>query len=923
MRKPLALCRIILGIIAASVLVAGAPAHAADTSTLIPPVGDVIDMRMTDSEGERMPGANGTRIGPGETALVRATDCDRPGATSVVCPVAPSPDYDELTSPIKELSATCRMLYDTGVGQDKPFFIPWNTPKEWGAFLANPPPQIMVTPNACCPAKKATDVFCGGNTLQSLGLPDEMGRRIAPVRQKIIEWTKDPAAPEHAATLINGVPASALIDRVGAEGEPFTINADAALTAAGVPHTPINYEITYTCQGGQWILTRQVGACTPTDGTCAVNNPPQGLPSLPTNIQDLCGPGSGAIIGPVDGGNKWTWQCPGTPGKTTASCSALKVPPAYNGQCGPANGGRLPAVPFDPADLCSRGTPTPVTGTGIYGCYGCNDGRWRWSCTGSPGKSNADCSAIASTSPFPGQCGDCNGWTIWGNNGWLPPGGMDNCGCRHPFNSPMPDPVITHVATPTEPSWSWTCLGVNGGVSNTTCKAYLPIINGQCGIDSNYVINNNQLPDNACQNGTPVNVLMVGNKLTWTCKGENTGTDAQCVVNVNLGLTRGVCNFDWGEKLSAPPKMDELCASGTAANYVKTGLLNTWKCQGNDPNDPEYEQECLVYGGNPIPGRCGSASEQINPIAPSPSEQLCAAGVASPIEAITWSPGDNGWEWNCTDQAGGLYIDYCWRDAQADYVPPPPPPPVNGTCGPASAISSVSAPVTGLCATGTATPVAGTGPWTWFCTGQNGGTTSWQCSTSVANVTGLAGCGLAGLPGNRLPNTPNTNLCAVGNVNTLVTPAAPARGPWTWGCTGTDGTVSCSAGVCDDCTGAAVNTVIDNLSDSIANQTISYGAGECPVQGTVSWEQTSKIVPSNASYILTMTNTDSGLIYTKGQVPTVAPANYCTGCYRRPQSVSGNFKVKKATTGTCASGPPLSSGGTATIPITGSTISPP
>jgi hypothetical protein len=52
------------------------------------------------------------------------------------------------------------------------------------------------------------------------------------------------------------------------------------------------------------------------------------------------------------------------------------------------------------------------------------------------------------------------------------------------------------------------------------------------------------------------------------------------------------------------------------------------------------------------------------------------------------------------------------------------PAPVNGACGPANGTTATVAPSTGLCSAGTASAVTGNGPWTWQCTGTNGGTTS-------------------------------------------------------------------------------------------------------------------------------------------------------------------------------------------------------
>jgi hypothetical protein len=65
------------------------------------------------------------------------------------------------------------------------------------------------------------------------------------------------------------------------------------------------------------------------------------------------------------------------------------------------------------------------------------------------------------------------------------------------------------------------------------------------------------------------------------------------------------------------------------------------------------------------------------------------------------------------------------------------PAPVNGLCGPANGASSSVAPTAGLCSAGTASAVMGTGPWTWQCTGSNGGTTS-SCAALPPTAEGVS-----------------------------------------------------------------------------------------------------------------------------------------------------------------------------------------
>jgi hypothetical protein len=63
--------------------------------------------------------------------------------------------------------------------------------------------------------------------------------------------------------------------------------------------------------------------------------------------------------------------------------------------------------------------------------------------------------------------------------------------------------------------------------------------------------------------------------------------------------------------------------------------------------------------------------------------------------------------------------------------------PVNGACGSADGTTASVAPSAGLCTAGTASAVNGTGPWTWQCTGSNGGTTS-SCTVSPPTPEGVS-----------------------------------------------------------------------------------------------------------------------------------------------------------------------------------------
>jgi len=59
---------------------------------------------------------------------------------------------------------------------------------------------------------------------------------------------------------------------------------------------------------------------------------------------------------------------------------------------------------------------------------------------------------------------------------------------------------------------------------------------------------------------------------------------------------------------------------------------------------------------------------------------------------------------------------------------------VSGSCGNSNGAPLALLPITGLCAAGSASAVAGSGPWSWSCLGSFGGTTA-NCSTTTATQT--------------------------------------------------------------------------------------------------------------------------------------------------------------------------------------------
>jgi hypothetical protein len=91
--------------------------------------------------------------------------------------------------------------------------------------------------------------------------------------------------------------------------------------------------------------------------------------------------------------------------------------------------------------------------------------------------------------------------------------------------------------------------------------------------------------------------------------------------------------------------------------------------------------------------------------------------------------------------------------------------PVNGVCGSSNGQTLATAPTTNLCSAGTATTVSGSGPWTWSCTGSNGGSTA-SCS---ANKTGAHTTFTTGAYGNNANITDTLSIPGATSLTVTVT----------------------------------------------------------------------------------------------------------------------------------------------------------
>src|SRR5262249_6136593 len=94
------------------------------------------------------------------------------------------------------------------------------------------------------------------------------------------------------------------------------------------------------------------------------------------------------------------------------------------------------------------------------------------------------------------------------------------------------------------------------------------------------------------------------------------------------------------------------------------------------------------------------------------------------------SYGRYGTSTNCNMTCSGDSTQICGGPWANDVYAVHSTPPVDGACGAANGVATATAPTSGLCNSGTASAVPGSGPFSWTCTGSGGGATA-SCSAPL------------------------------------------------------------------------------------------------------------------------------------------------------------------------------------------------
>lgn len=582
------------------------------------------------------------------------------------------------------------------------------------------------------------------------------------------------AAACSAARKVDGVCGSA--GHTGADQMPTNDLCTAGYASAVTGEGPWNW----TCSGLYGGNPATCSAAPKRDAVC-------GSASLnghrETPHDNLCSVGD---AGTVHGSGPWSWNCNGANGGSPVSCMA---PVSVNGICGNANGVAASRAPSE--ELCAHGTATRVTGSGpwSWNCSG-SDGGDTQSCTApmvsrqqqqimSEQEKPAEVAAISAAPSVSGDqenlcgsaselmaleapdkelCANGKASDVVGNGPWT----WTCDDGSHTSNCATLSPVKSFGETKPKPKTSAkTKAPAAMAMTAPTPAPVAPVEPASCGSAAGQGAG--QAPvEGLCSVGKASTVKGAG-PWHWTCIKDK--TKAACDAPK---LMDGACGPANGSVQKFVP-VKGLCSGGSPTDVQGTGPW-LWTCVGTGGGS-SISCSASAQSQTRVDGSCGAASN--SPAVKTPDANLCDSGVASTVY------GEGPWTWTCSGLNGGIATS-CSAQKNTPIAPPPPGPSVNGLCGNANGEATVAEPVEELCSTGTATSVSGHGPWNWNCLGSNGGMTV-SCTAPLqppAPITGV--CGAA----NGVPTltTPRSGLCSAG-----ISSAVSGKGPWTWSCSGTNG----------------------------------------------------------------------------------------------------------------------------------------
>ena len=494
----------------------------------------------------------------------------------------------------------------------------------------------------------------------------------------------------------------------GSNAKIFAYNADSFewsngnLCASGkADSSPVRpspgESVSWKCLGSDVTMKIDCTASTadiPTGGS--VCGTADGVPVTTAPTNHLCYP-SDSDMSDFSGSGPWIWKCTGTNGDPSVNCSAdLK----------PVCGSSAKTYAYDAtepidwlANACSNGT------LGISGMPNFPDKGMHayWSCVGSGG-TVAGCSAIRDMgTKTDGVCG-----TAKDVSSATPPATADRCanGDQH----------YTSVSE-SGGLWAWQCVGYYGG---TTANCSAPVngegrVSGVCGTDHNTVTSYKHYygrPTNAFGGMCSVGSLLStngNNPYVWQCDGLRGGEITYCFSvdpdEFYIPVTSapsGTYYSNQSVSLSTPNHnpLARIFYTTDGSNPDPEVYFYYTKNNGDSNNDDFLQSSSYPRHATYLysPGAPITVSENMTIKAIIVLPALSGIGETVKTSAI-------------------MQADYVISHGLAD-----------GVCGSANGTATLTAPTFNLCSAGMQTAPTGVGPWSWACTGFNGGVTA-TCST--------------------------------------------------------------------------------------------------------------------------------------------------------------------------------------------------
>lgn len=598
----------------------------------------------------------------------------------IAAPDNTHPDPFSLTSPTPT-SAVCISLTNNST-QD--YFVPWGTKDDWTAFQKAVAKSMALTQqNPTNQSIPLANVTMSNNCCveQTFGKAlTENAARISQMNNPNITVDSNGGIQLCGQQISQAVQATPIGTRylgvkLDAAGNNVDIpnigaqNDDWDVNAATLLGTGGDYIIRFSCNGGQWILTNaSMGSCTPIDGQCASDDYASGAPT-----------------------------------------TGFSTPPA------------------DLNGLCNTGSIFDTTA----GLTTNSSGNWSWVCDGTPGKANANCSALKSL--VPAQCATAD-WTCANPNDWS--------------TAPATTGFATPPATLCGPGstldaatgvfagsgyWFWMCDAP--GRPSQDCAALYTAPTATCGPASNNpppAVYGQYNPPSAaamCSVGTsdpnqgaagPVEYIG-GVEWQWYCFDQTSNTQVWCNT---YDPNTPVCGDANQQTYSSAPTTG-LCPSGsTAVNFQATTGPDGWYWNCVSPGYNADADFCFAYAASappPPPGpQCGASNGGF--FSAAPTDNLCSSGSDSSVTGSgpwNWTCSANGSSVGCSASVAGTTNGGGGSSGSSQ---------PNGACGPASGTTISSAPNFNLCSAGTPSAVTGNGPWIWVCHGTS--TDSPQCQAN-------------------------------------------------------------------------------------------------------------------------------------------------------------------------------------------------